>query len=53
MKNLQFRLLIWLLKQYTKEIDQHDLFKLNNGSNDWYIAITMDTEYPKAYREVK
>jgi len=53
MKNLEFRLLIWLLKRYTREVDQFDHIKINNGFNDWYIEIIMETPYPKSYREIK
>jgi hypothetical protein len=52
-ENLQFRFLIWLLKRYTREVDQFDHMKINNGHNDWYIEITLEPEYPQAYREIK
>lgn len=51
-KNLEFRLLIWLLKRYTREVDQFDHIKIDNDDNEWFIEFTLQPEYPGVYRRI-
>jgi hypothetical protein len=52
MKNLRFKLLIWLLKHYAREVDQFDHFKISDGKYDWFISIEMEVPHPSIYREL-
>jgi hypothetical protein len=54
MTNLKFRLLLKLLSWYGDIMDQHDSIKLKTDcGNDLFVQISLSTEYPKAFREIK
>lgn len=56
MRNLEFRLFIWLLKRYCSQIDQHDAIKFTVKGYNFYVSFGMQSDppgYESAYREIK
>jgi len=52
--NLEFKLLIFLLKRYvTHELDQWERWKINTKYGDCFIQITRETDGCGKYEELK